>query len=225
MAEPLKNLYSTSLINSIASEFKSAYPEFKHQDFIDDVLLNDWKNLELKERMHRVASTLGKHLPSYFPDAIEILLPVADKYTGLEHLLFPDFVEQFGMGHFKVSMKALERLTSGSSSEFAIRPFIKQYPDKTIRQMQNWSCSKNEHIRRLASEGCRPRLPWAMALPDYKRDPSNVLDIILKLINDESLYVRRSVANNLNDISKDHPDLLVEIAKQHIDIPKRPTGL
>lgn len=216
MAEPLKNLYSHSLIDSLANEFKLAYPVFRSQAFIDDVLLNDWKKLELKERMHRVANALGKHLPPHFPDAVEILLPVSDKFTGLEHLLFPDFVEQFGMDHFKISMKALEHLTSGSSSEFAIRPFIQQWPDKTMKQMDSWSRSKNEHIRRLASEGCRPRLPWAMALPDYKRDPTDVLEIILKLIKDESLYVRRSVANNLNDISKDNPDLLIEIAEQHL---------
>lgn len=216
MPEPLKNLYSHSLINSIANEFKSAYPAFSRQEFIDGALLNDWKKLELKERMHRVASTLGKHLPPHFPDAVEILLPVSDKFTGLEHLCFPDFIEQFGMDHFKVSMKALEYLTSGSSSEFAIRPFIKQWPNKTMKQMNNWSRSKNEHIRRLASEGCRPRLPWAMALPEYKRDPSAVLEIILNLIKDESLYVRRSVANNLNDISKDNPDLLIKIAEQHL---------
>ena len=218
MPEPLKNLYSHSLINSIAAEFKLTYPKFSSKAFINETLHDDWPELELKQRMHRVAATLGHYLPPHFPDAVDILLPVADKFTGLEHLLFPDFIEQFGQNHFRVSMKALEQLTSGSSSEFAIRPFIKQWPDKTMKQMKNWSCSKNEHIRRLASEGCRPRLPWAMALPDYKRDPTNVLDIILKLINDESLYVRRSVANNLNDISKDNPNLVVKIAKQHIGI-------
>ena len=85
-----------------------------------------------------------------------------------------------------------------------------------MKQMKIWSRSKNEHIRRLASEGCRPRLPWAMALPEYKRDPSAVLEIILNLINDESLYVRRSVANNLNDISKDNPDFIIEIAEQYL---------
>jgi 3-methyladenine DNA glycosylase AlkC len=112
-------------------------------------------------------------------------------------------------------MNALEHFTSGSSSEFAIRPFIIQAPQKTMKQMEAWSLSDNHHVRRLASEGCRPRLPWAMSLPNFKNDPSQVLKIILSLINDESLYVRRSVANNLNDISKDNPDSIIEIARQY----------
>lgn len=221
MPEPLKHLYSIELVESIANDCQQYYPEFDRSFFIKDVLLKDWKQLELKERMHRIAKTLGECLPTDYPQSIDILLKVAENYSGLAHMCFPDFVEQYGMQDFKISMMALEKLTAGSSSEFAIRPFIVKYPKKAMATMKKWSKSENKHIRRLASEGCRPRLPWAMALPEYKRDPSAVLKIILELINDESLYVRRSVANNLNDISKDHPEAVVNIATQYLGQSKQ----
>jgi len=216
MPELLKDLYSKELIHSIAGEFKTEYPKFNQNSFTKNVLFNDWESLELKARMRHVAIVIGQHLPSNYASAIKILLPVAKKFSGLEHVCFPEFVEEFGLDHFDISMKALEHLTSGSSSEFAIRPFILREPDRTMKQMEKWSKSKCEHVRRLASEGCRPRLPWSMALPDYKKDPTPVLAIIEKLVDDESLYVRRSVANNLNDISKDNPHFVIEIAERFL---------
>jgi len=221
MPEPLKYCYSIELVESIANDCQQYYPEFNHSLFIKDVLLKDWKQLELKERMHRIAKVLGEYLPMDYPQSIDILLKVAENYSGLAHMCFPDFVEQYGMRDFKTSMMALEKLTAGSSSEFAIRPFIIKYPTNATATLKKWTRSKSEDVRRLASEGCRPRLPWAMALPEYKKDPSVVLEIILELINDDSLYVRRSVANNLNDISKDHPEVLVEIATQYLGQSKQ----
>jgi len=216
MPEPLKNLYSPELINTLANEFKNEYDIFDDQKFTASVLSDAWDALELKDRMRHIAAVLGDYLPSNFAEAIDVLLPVSEKFSGLEHMHFPEFIERFGLADFELSMKALEYLTSGSSSEFAIRPFIIKYPDETMNQMALWAQSKSDHVRRLASEGCRPRLPWAMALPEFKKDPTNVLDIILNLIDDESLYVRRSVANNLNDISKDNPHLLIAVAKQYL---------
>ena len=216
MPEPLKNLYSENLLKDLSKHFKAEHSEFKKQAFIKQSLSTDWGELELKDRMRRVSTTLGDFLPQHYPDAIRILLPVSSQFSGLEHLLFPDFIEQFGLNHFELSMDALEFLTPGSSSEFAIRPFILQNPHKTMKRMAKWSLSKDEHVRRLACEGCRPRLPWAIALPEYKKDPSAVLKIILKLMDDESLYVRRSVANNLNDISKDNPHLVIDTARQYL---------
>jgi len=216
MPEPLKNLYSHKLINTLAIEIKDEYTIFDAQKFTESVLSDEWEDLELKGRMRHIAVVLGEYLPSNYADAIDVLLPVSEKFSGLEHMFFPEFIEQFGLADFKLSMKALEHLTSGSSSEFAIRPFIIKFPDESMKQMALWSQSNHDHVRRLASEGCRPRLPWAMALPVFKKDPAKVLDIILNLIDDESLYVRRSVANNLNDISKDNPHLLIHVAKQYL---------
>jgi 3-methyladenine DNA glycosylase AlkC len=111
-------------------------------------------------------------------------------------------------------MRAIEEVTKLVSAEFAIRPFIVRYPEKTMKQMLAWSTHENANVRRLASEGCRPRLPWAIGLPGFKKDPTLILPILENLKEDSSEYVRRSVANNLNDIAKDHPDLVLGIAKR-----------
>ena len=216
MAEPLKNIYSVTLINQLSTEVAKEYANFDAIKFCEAVIANDWDNLELKQRMRRITEVLGDYLPKEYSTAIEILLPVSKSFSGLGHMIFPDFVEVYGEEHFELSMKALAEFTSGSTSEFAIRPFIIKQPEKTMKQMAKWARSRNEHKRRLASEGCRPRLPWAMALPEFKRDPQQVLQVIVGLINDNSLYVRRSVANNLNDISKDHPQRVVDLAEQYL---------
>jgi len=124
---------------------------------------------------------------------------------GLENMIFQDFVEVYGLDSFDVSMMAFEVFTVNSSSEFAIRKFILKYEEKTMIQMLLWAKSENEHVRRLASEGSRSRLPWAVALPVFKEDPTSVVEILELLKDDVSAYVRKSVANNLNDISKDNP--------------------
>ena len=216
MPEPLKNRYSPELINSIADHALIHYPKFDKKDFIESVLTEQWESLELKERMRCIAVTLKQYFPSNYAESVNILLRVAAEFSGLAHMCFPDYIELYGLEDFDTSMMALENLTSGSTSEFAIRPFIIKHPEQTMKQMKSWSNSNNEHVRRLASEGCRPRLPWAMALPDFKRDPQPLLEILTSLINDQSLYVRRSVANNLNDISKDHPETVIAIAEEYL---------
>ena len=131
-------------------------------------------------------------------------------------MFFPDFVEVFGMEpqHWELSLAALERFTERSTSEFAIRAFILNDPERMAEQMLEWADHPNEHVRRLASEGIRPRLPWAQALPLFKRDPSPIVPILEKLKRDPSLYVRKSVANNLNDIAKDHPELVMRLRRR-----------
>ncbi|MBV1908222.1 MAG: DNA alkylation repair protein [Kangiellaceae bacterium] len=215
MPEPLKNCYSEALIQSIADRAKDYYPSFATDRFVRNVLIDDWAELELMERMHRIAEVLGYYLPDNYPKAVAIVTDIASHFSGLEHMCFPDFVEQYGLEDFEVSMKALEKMTPDSTAEFAIRPFIIRFPDKTMEQMYQWANSPNEHVRRLATEGCRPRLPWAIALPEFKKNPSAVMPIIEQLIEDKILYVRRSVANNLNDISKDNPKLVVEFAQNN----------
>ncbi len=215
MPEPLKNYFSERFVKQVAEQTLAQYADFNAKQFVNNILASDWQELELKQRMSRIATFLGVHLPSDYPTALKVLLPVAENFSGLAHMCFAEYVEQYGLEYFELSMQALEALTENSSSEFAVRPFITQYPKQSMNQMAVWSKSKNKHVRRLASEGCRPRLPWAMALPSFKQDPSQVLKVILGLIDDSSLYVRRSVANNLNDISKDNPDVIVEVAKQY----------
>lgn len=212
----LKDYYSIELVNSIANNCKKLQHDFKVLRFEKNVIRKDWEQLELKDRMHRIAEGLGESLPADYKRAISIILKVATNYSGLAHMCFPDFVEQFGLDDFETSVMALEQLTEGSSSEFAIRPFILRYPELTMRKMKEWAKSDDYHIRRLATEGCRPRLPWAMALPKFKKDPAIVLETIMGLIDDSERYVTRSVANNLNDISKDNPTLVIDIASQFL---------
>jgi 3-methyladenine DNA glycosylase AlkC len=128
---------------------------------------------------------------------------------------FNDFVEVYGQDekNWDLSINAFEKYTMLWSAEFAVRPFIISNEKRMMAQMLAWSKHENEHVRRLASEGCRPALPWAMALPNFKKDPAPVLPILEQLKADSSQYVRKSVANNLNDISKTRPDIVTEIAK------------
>ena len=135
------------------------------------------------------------------------------KTSGLALIIFPDFVEIFGLENFDESMDALEFFTEFGSSEFAVRQFIKLDQKRALEFFKQWSKSKNHHVRRLASEGCRPRLPWGEALQTFKKNPAPILPILENLKNDESEYVRKSVANNLNDISKDHPQLVLDLLK------------
>lgn len=216
MPEPLKNLYNAAFIKNLCSELTKQFQQFDSKRFTANVFDSDWDNKELKQRMRHITQSLHSCLPDNYTKSLSILKPVSAKFHGLEPMIFPDFVERYGLEKYTASIKALETFTKYSSSEYAVRPFIIEYESKMMKQMQNWSLSKNHHVRRLASEGCRPRLPWAMALPRFKKDPTKVLDIISNLLYDESEYVRRSVANNLNDISKDHPDCVLEITRQHL---------
>ncbi|QFR49186.1 DNA alkylation repair protein [Sulfurimonas lithotrophica] len=219
MAKLLKELYNKQYIDYLASNIVKNYKTFKTDSFKKAIFYKGWEDLELKQRMRHIASTLGEYLPSEYIKAIDILEKTfkdVDSKYALENMLFQDFVEVYGLDEFDTSMMALETFTVGSSSEFAIRQFILKYPKKTMTQMQKWAKSENEHVRRLASEGCRPRLPWAIALPEFKKDPSQVIKILDVLKDDESEYVRKSVANNLNDISKDNPEITINLAKKWI---------
>ncbi len=216
MAEPLKYMYNEQFLNTLSNKILLVYDEFDYKGFISETLSNEYESLELKQRMRRITTTLAKFLPSNYPDALNILLEIKHDCYGFEYMIFPDFVEVFGLNeeHYDISINALINFTEHASSEFAIRQFIVLYQEQTMKHMLNMTKHENEHIRRLATEGCRPRLPWAIALPEFKKDPSKVLEILEVLKNDESLYVRKSVANNLNDISKDNPDLVIDIAKK-----------
>ncbi len=214
MTKLLKNTYDKKFVRKLASEIKNIHAEFDEEIFIKNIFNNEWRGKELKQRIRHISSNIKKGLPDDYKKSIEILKPVSLNFTGLEHLIFPDFVELCGINDLKISVHAMEFFTEGSSSEFPLRYFIIKYENKMIKQMNVWAKSNNEHVRRLASEGCRPRLPWAIALPDFKKDPTLILPILEKLKSDDSEYVRRSVANNINDISKDNPDIAIKIAKK-----------
>ncbi len=210
--EPLKNRLNEAYVSGLAKTLKGAWADFPQHDFRQSVLDEDWEARELKQRMRHITQCLKIHLPEDYREALVILLKAAPRFSGFEAMFFPEFVELYGRDDWEVSLPALADLTRYSSSEFAVRPFIKQDPKRMMAEMLRWAGDENYHVRRLASEGCRPRLPWAMALPAFKKNPSPILPILEKLKNDEEEYVRRSVANNLNDISKDHPERVLQIA-------------
>ncbi len=215
MPELLKNLYTPSLVANVARELKAEYRRFNAKGFQRAVFDDGWDQRELKQRLRHVTLCLHEFLPADYQQALNILTPVAPRFTdGFEYMFFPDYVELYGLENYEWSIAALEWFTQFSTSEFAVRPFILRYPKKMMSQMERWAGHENHHVRRLASEGCRPRLPWAMALPAFKRNPAPVLRVLKKLKADDSEYVRRSVANNLNDIAKDHPDVVLDIARQ-----------
>jgi len=220
MAELLKNLYSKEFIEKLTNKISFIYLNFEKENFTNSIFDESWENLELKQRMRHISLTLNKYLPFSYKEQLEILKEAKEDFSGLEAMIFQDFVEVFGLEDFVNSMKALEVFTQDSSSEFAIRQFILKYEDKTMNQMKLWAKSSNEHLRRLSSEGCRSRLPWAVALPKFKQNPTKVLEILELLKNDKSLYVQKSVANNLNDISKDNPNLVIAFIKPNLGISK-----
>jgi 3-methyladenine DNA glycosylase AlkC len=220
MAEPLKNLYTPELIASLADAVKKEYKNFNKAKFMAHVFDPLWEERELKQRMRHITQSVHQFLPLSYPEQIEILKKTAPQFKGFIAMFFPDFVEVYGLNHPDVSITALELFTQYSSSEFAVRPFIMKYQNRMVKQHLRWAKHKNHHVRRLASEGIRPRLPWAMALPQFKKNPTDVLPILERLKNDESEYVRRSVANNLNDISKDHPDVVLNIVNNWKGISK-----
>ncbi|MFT5661052.1 MAG: 3-methyladenine DNA glycosylase AlkC [Sulfurimonas sp.] len=219
MSTQLKDLYTREYINLLSVNITNFYPNFLKNEFIPSVFDLQWHDKELKERMHHISQRLQSYLPQSYIKSIQILKKTflyMNYDFSLQNMIFQDYVEQFGLDNFEISMDALESFTINSSSEFAIRRFIIKYPKQTMQQMRIWAESNNFHIRRLASEGCRPRLPWAIALKEFKLDPTEVLKIIKVLKDDKHKYVQKSIANNLNDISKDHPDIIKDLASQWI---------
>ncbi len=217
----LKDLYNKEYIKLLSKIIHNHYPKFDIENFTKEIFNTEWKNKELKQRMRHISATLHMFLPKKYLLAVQILKDSFQEINydfSLENMVFQDFIEVYGLDDIGVSFKALECFTINSSSEFAIRQFILKYPDKTMAQMKKWAKNQNEHIRRLASEGCRPLLPWAIALPYFKENPSEVLGIIDILKDDKSKYVQKSIANNINDISKDNPQIIKELALKWINI-------
>ena len=221
MAEPLKNHFGADVPQAIAAMIEAVYPAFPVQAFMRDTLAG-YEALELMPRGRHIAKGLRQHLPARYPQALEILLasaaqPSGRTASGLASFLFMPhcfFVAEYGLKHFEPSMQAQYELTQRFTAEFSIRPFLIHHPEATLAKLAQWANDPNEHVRRLVSEGSRPRLPWAPRLPAFQADPRPVLALLELLKDDPALYVRRSVANNLNDIGKDNPHLLMDTARR-----------
>jgi len=217
MPEKLKNLFFTQdSLNSFAESIKKYYPEFDKDKFLKLIHDDSWEKLELKAKMRHTTLCLQKPLPKNYVEALVILVKAAPEIKGFEAMSLPDYVEVYGMDHWEESLNALGQFTKYSSSEFAIRPYLDKNPDLAMHYMSNWAEHKHENVRRFSSEGCRPRLPWAMILPKFIVNPKPIFKVLEKLKDDPSEFVRKSVANNLNDISKDHPVMVLDVCERWI---------
>lgn len=212
MPEALKNAYNQTYLLQVADEVSRHCKGFDKAGFLALVFDDEWQARELKARMSHIRYCLHEVLNLPFTEAVPVLCNAAPEFGGFEAMFFPDYIEAYGQDQWDVSLPALEWLTRFSSSEFAVRPFIIADQERMMAQMYRWAEDDNYHVRRLASEGCRPRLPWAQALPEFKKNPLPILPVLEKLKADESDYVRRSVANNLNDIAKDNAQVTIEWA-------------
>lgn len=215
MAEKLKNMFFTQeSIQAFANAILHHYSEFDQQKFKALVFDGNWENLELKQRMRHTTTCLQQTLPQDFSQAVDILKAITPMVSGFEAMTLHDYIELYGQNDWDTSLSAIRFFNQRASGEFAIRPFLDADPESAMIFMMSCADDENENIRRFASEGCRPRLPWAMALPKFKKDPSLILSVLEKLKDDESEFVRKSVANNLNDISKDNPQIVLDLCEK-----------
>jgi 3-methyladenine DNA glycosylase AlkC len=231
---PLKDLLGVEAIDCLAHNILLIHPQFDETSF-RTVALNNLEPLGLMERGQHLAKALRQHLPENYTAAIEIILasltpPLTQTednglavFFYLPHTYFVamfglDPLENRGQDPFEISMQAQYELTQRFSAEFSIRPFLIQQQERTLAQLMDWISDPNPHVRRLCSEGTRSRLPWGVRIPAFITNPEPVLLILEALKCDESLYVRRSVANHLGDIAKDHPEKVFEICDRWLKV-------
>lgn len=210
-APALKEIFNTERLSHIASEMTAVYPAFEAKRFLK-LAQTGLADLSVMQRMARVSECLHAVLPLDYEASLQVLRALAPRLnSGFVSMCLPHFVASYGAHAFDQSMDALKYFTAFGSSEFAIRHFLRNDLERSLKLMHAWSLDDNEHVRRLASEGCRPRLPWSFRLEPIQADPTLAANILDNLKADTSLYVRKSVANHLNDITKDHPDWVLDL--------------
>lgn len=228
--EPFKTLINPALVLRMAQHLQQVHPLFDAAAFCQ-LATTGLEALELKARAMQIAAALEAMLPADFDLACRVLEaalapawpddrlgsddPCRDGLEGWALWPVGEFVARRGQGHVERALQALHALTQRFTAEFAIRPFIVQSPQAVFRTLNRWTCDPSAHVRRLVSEGSRPRLPWGLRLQALVQDPSPTLPLLAALQDDDSAYVRRSVANHLNDIAKDHPDVVVDWVRRH----------
>lgn len=238
MGEPFKNLINPKLIAGMSLEISGSWTAFPAKQFEREAN-KGLGELELKERVQQVRRALAATLPTDFPKAVDILLRSLakvpeDAKTVSEYVpgdglsgcaLWPvtDYVAVHGLEHFDLSLEALRRMTQLFTAEFAVRPFLDTDPQRALAIFKRWSQDPSARVRRLVSEGSRPRLPWGLRLQQFVRDPAPCLPLLEALYQDNDDSVRLSVSNHLNDISKDHPALAVSIGERWLKDGRKET--
>jgi 3-methyladenine DNA glycosylase AlkC len=226
MAEyKLKDFFSETLVREIGESIRRIHPAFDANGFVRSGL-DGLDRLELLDRGWHLAEALRTYLPRPFARAADVLVAsLGPEHAGTEsfgmapfrYLPHVFFVQKYGLDDFEAAMRAQYELTKRFSAETSIRAYLIRYPEQTYARLVEWASDENPHVRRLVSEGSRPRLPWAPRLPAFQRDPAPVIALLELLRDDPERYVQRSVANNLNDIGKDHPEIALEVCRRWLD--------
>lgn len=214
-----KYMINQDLVNRIYRHVAVHYDQFDKKAFFKVTKrLND---LELKDRVKLVSKALKQVLPNSYSEGLKIIVqatkfpaPKVQELKGFDLWPFTDFVQTYGLDHFEESLQALHFLTSKFTAEFAIRSFLVHHTEETLQVLKGWAGDPDVHVRRLVSEGSRPRLPWGEQLKTFIADPRPTIRLLELLKYDQQMYVRKSVANHLNDISKDHPELAVQTLRK-----------
>lgn len=212
-AELKEQFFNRKVYRRMADDLRAVHPPFDADAFYRKAI-RGLAPLELNDRMRRTAELFREFLPPDYDEALAILLRFAPQLTGYSGICVPEFIGRYGIEEqrpFDECMRALRAVTEFSSSEFAVRLFLQKDFDRAFKYMLRWSRDKHYHVRRLASEGLRPRLPWGSHLRELIEDPRPAFPVLENLRADPELYVRKSVANHLNDVAKDHPDLMLDL--------------
>lgn len=210
----LKNLFDQKLLERIAKAIRPHFSGFDQKSFIG--LMAELKPLEMKPRVRFIRDELQKMLPQDFLKTLNILVKSANqgRLGGFDLWPYMEFIQTYGLQYPNESLEALKKLTPLFTAEWAIRPFIKENEKMTMAFLLKCTADTNVHIRRWACEGSRPRLPWGERLQNFVKNPRPTLPILESLKFDDQLYVRKSVANHLNDIAKDHPDFVIQVLQR-----------
>jgi 3-methyladenine DNA glycosylase AlkC len=220
------NSATRKFLRNLTEDFQQVYPELDAPGFLHDTFDGRWQKMPVDDRLKYLSASLHKSLPHDFRVAASILAELMpylhEKHDNAfwAYMFIPDYMVRYGMDDFETSVTAFEKITQYTSCEFAVRPFIVNFPQRMMAQMLTWSGHEHHNVRRLASEGCRPRLPLAPALPALKKEPQPIIPILDRMKDDQSEFVRRSVANNLNDISKDNPSVVIDLARSWKGVTK-----
>ncbi len=207
-----KDHVNRASLERFSQAIASVYPKFDSSGFVSACIGDEFDKLELKARLASLGRRLKDFLPDNYAKSVDILIAVAPHANGFENWILTSYVEQFGLEQLDNSVRAMEELTKHGTAEFCVRPFIIKYEPEMLKVLARWAADSNEHVRRLAAEGSRPRGVWTLHIDSFKKNPAPVLAILERLKADPSLYVRKAVANNLNDVSKDHPKQVVKTA-------------
>lgn len=221
----LKEYFGVELAHRLSGLLKPIYPDFPDEWFVHAVA-DQVGPLPLKARVAVIADALHRALPPDYAQSLQILLTMLGPENETEEGMFTNgyflmpvafYVEKYGLQHFDLSMSALYEITKRHTSEYAIRPYLTCHQDACMELLNKWRHDPNLHVRRLVSEGTRPRLPWAKRMPVIKGDPAYNLALLAPLLNDPSFYVRKSVANHLNDLTKDYRDATLGWLHEQVD--------